>query len=124
LDALRVEVALGSEGPVEFGREADDRADDDLEAEQGEDRYVPERLVQPGELKLLEKTAELAVPSQIFLAAPALGDESAQDRGGDQDDQKDNRHLDRSEEFFQGSEHTFLRFLKAINNIGIVNFFQ
>ncbi|HCS49642.1 MAG TPA: hypothetical protein DIW61_15895, partial [Candidatus Aminicenantes bacterium] len=48
LDALGVEVALGPEDTADLGGEADERADDYVEAEKREDGDIPEGLVQPG----------------------------------------------------------------------------
>ena len=86
LDTFGVEVALGPENTAELGGEADERTDDDIQAEKGEDGDVPEGLVKPGELELLEEAAELAVTDKVFLAGPALGDQGSEDGGGDQED--------------------------------------
>src|SRR4030066_1005960 len=56
-------------------------------------------MVKARQLKLDEQAREIPVTSGILGRAPALGDESPQDRGqGDQDEQDDGQ-LDRRKEF-------------------------
>ena len=88
-----------AESPAPFRSEPDDRADDEVQGEEDEEREVPGGTVEPGQLERREEPGQAAVAGGVLGRRAALGNEGAQDRGqGDEDDQDDGQ-LDRREEF-------------------------
>lgn len=87
------------EGPPQFGGEAGECADQNVQSEKNQKAKKPPGMVKTREFEPDQEIGQLAIAFEVFDRASMLGNESSNYGSDGDDNQQDDGQSDRAEEF-------------------------